>query len=301
MEGSARTRAPALVATGIHDLDALLPDGGLRSGSVLDLLACGEASGAWTLGLLFARQICGGPPLQTMSASMSPQVDRVYTTSKSLLPLPTSAGGEGGVRGPGNETSQSKDLSPQLSPRNGESEKRGCQCRQTEDRQRTKQNGCRVLVIIDREKKFYPPAAVRLGVDLGRTYVVRPDRDRDAYAAACEALRCGAVGAVLASFERLRLADARRLQLAAERGGSVGLLVLPATAAGPTCATLRCRVSPIGSVRHARRVKMEIVRCRGRGYGQSLLLEIDDATGDVRSLPLLAAAAVAPRPARTPA
>jgi hypothetical protein len=244
MEGSARTRAPALVATGIHDLDALLPDGGLRSGSVLDLLACGEASGAWTLGLLFARQICG------------PQSAEPRMEERSISSDPRSS---------------------LLVPR------------------------CRVLVIIDREKKFYPPAAVRLGVDLGRTYVVRPDRDRDAYAAACEALRCGAVGAVLASFERLRLADARRLQLAAERGGSVGLLVLPATAAGPTCATLRCRVSPIGSVRHARRVKMEIVRCRGRGYGQSLLLEIDDATGDVRSLPLLAAAAVAPRPARTPA
>jgi protein ImuA len=220
MESSTRSHAPSLVATGILELDALLPDGGLRTGSVLDLRASGEASGAWTLGLLLARQICG---LQSD-----------------------------------------------------------------------------VLVVIDREKRFYPPAAVRFGINLGRTYVVRPEHDRDAYAAACEALRCGAVGAVLASFQRLRLVDARRLQLAAERGGSVGLLILPA-AAGPASAALRCRVSPAASDRQARRVKIEMVRCRGRGYGQSLLLEIDDATGDVRSLPRVADAAAAPRPARTPA
>src|SRR5881396_1604608 len=53
------------------------------------------------------------------------------------------------------------------------------------------------LVLIDGQRCFYPPGAVRLGIDLERTLVVRPRTRRDILLATNQALRCRAVGAVV--------------------------------------------------------------------------------------------------------
>ena len=79
--------------------------------------------------------------------------------------------------------------------------------------------------MIDPEGAFYPPAAVGLGVPLSRLVIVRPGGRSDAVWAMEQALRCGSVGAVVGLLDSLSVRAARQLQLAAEAGGGIGLLV----------------------------------------------------------------------------
>jgi protein ImuA len=157
----------------------------------------------------------------------------------------------------------------------------------------------KALVVEDAHGWFYPPAASRLGVDLGKCIVVRPVSSRDGAAAIRQALHCPAVGAALGWFARLDPSEGRRLQLAAERGGGVGFLLRPATAVRtPSFAALRLLVHPVPAPDFARRVGVDFVRCRGAAGGQSLVLEIDDATGHVRVPAGVAASAVGAPPRR---
>ena len=120
----------------------------------------------------------------------------------------------------------------------------------------------------------------------------RPASAADAAAALRQALGCTAVGAALGWFAHLSPSDGRRLQLAAETGGGVGFLVRPASAVRlPSFAVLRLLASPVSAPGFARRLDVEVVRCRGTSGGQSLVLEIDDATGHVRVPPRLAPSA----------
>jgi protein ImuA len=141
----------------------------------------------------------------------------------------------------------------------------------------------KALVVADVQGRFYPPAASKLGVDLGRCIVVRPASARDAAVAVRQALDCAAVGAAMAWFDELSASECRRLQLAAETGGGMGLLLRPPGASGtPSFAALRLRVTPVPSREFPRRARVEVVRARGGKSGQSLVLEIDDETGHVR-------------------
>ena len=180
----------------------------------------------------------------------------------------------------------------------------------------------KTLVIVDAERRLYPPAAARLGLELNRSIVVRPDSRRDAHQAIVQSLRCTAVVAVLAWQERLSMREFRRLQLAAATGGAVAILLRPrGTLRQPSCAAVRLLVSPESS-HHAprdaatsrgarrllgrplpdrpsvRRMRVEVLRCPGRVCGQSLVLEIDDETGHVRIPACVAPATVVARAAR---
>jgi hypothetical protein len=170
--------------------------------------------------------------------------------------------------------------------------------------------GRKVLVVVDRQRCFYPPAAAKMGIDLERLILVRPTTPRDVFSVAHQSLRCAAVGAVVGWHDRLSGVDARRLQLAAETGGGVGFLLRSATALrAPSFAALRLLVAPMlvrgvtlpanrGLTPPARRVQVDIVRCRGGKSQQSVILEIDDEKGHVRLPAEMAAPAPAARPAR---
>ena len=150
----------------------------------------------------------------------------------------------------------------------------------------------KALVVADARGWFYPPAASKLGADLGRCIVVRPASARETAAALRQALLCPAVGAALGWFDRLSPSECRRLQLAAETGGGVGLLLRPHTALRtPSFAVLRLLVRPVPAREFPRRIGVEVVRARGAAAGQSLVLEIDDETGHVRVPPGVAAPA----------
>jgi protein ImuA len=83
----------------------------------------------------------------------------------------------------------------------------------------------RPIFLVDLRGEFYPPAAVRMGVSLERLIVVRPRGAGEAAWAMEQALRCRSVGAVVGWFGLSDASAVRRLQLAAEAGRHVGVLV----------------------------------------------------------------------------
>ena len=151
----------------------------------------------------------------------------------------------------------------------------------------------RAIVVLDQPGHFYAPVAAAWGVDLGRLIVVRAGQSRDELWAAEQALRCPAVAAVWLTREQLDWRWCRRLQLAAEQGGGVGLLMRPADVRGqPSWAELQLQVTPCPAVqasvqqsdRADWRLRVELVRCRSGVAGGSLILELDERTCEVRSL-----------------
>lgn len=163
------------------------------------------------------------------------------------------------------------------------------------------------LVAIDRPRRLYPPAAARLGIDLERLIVVRPQNQADERWAVHQALSCPAVAAVLCWPEKLDDRTFRRWQLAAERGQSLGLLVRPEQArAQPAWSEVRLLVRglPVRGlpVRRLpaegnRRLRVEVVHCRGASAEKCVELEFDDATSAVHLVAELADSTPHARPA----
>jgi hypothetical protein len=189
------------------------------------------------------------------------------------------------------------------------------------------QNGG-VLVVIDDRREFYPPAALRLGLDLDRMIVVRPRNRQETIWTFEQALRCLGVAVTLGWINTLPDRVFRRLQLAAEHGAGLGLFMRPAEARRePTWADIRWAVQSlpgnVDGLRHrekaspmqagfvrpvpeefpvsissGRRLRVELLHCRGGTGGRALQLEISDETGAVLMVPPLAAPASVPRAAR---
>jgi protein ImuA len=141
---------------------------------------------------------------------------------------------------------------------------------------------CRFLgmvVVIDRDGQFYPPALAAWGVPVERMIVVRAESDADAVWAADQALRSRAAVAVWLRLDRLRSHDFRRFQLSAEEGNAVGVLFRPARARGqPTWADVQLAVEPRPSTR-GRKLRIEVTRCRHGTPGATATIDLDDVTG----------------------
>ena len=165
------------------------------------------------------------------------------------------------------------------------------------------------LVVLDRSGEFYPPAAVRLGIEPQGLIVVRVANEADHAWALDQALRCPAVAAVVARPDRLEAKTFRRLQLAAEQGGTLGLLVRPEQVRHePSWADVRLFVQPSESgkrkaesgkttLRPTRRfplsafrflLQVQLLRSRGGASGGSVEVEIGDETRTVHLAPQLA-------------
>lgn len=133
---------------------------------------------------------------------------------------------------------------------------------------------------------FYPPAGKALGVPMERLIWVRPKQHADLVWAVDQALRCRSVAAVWAEIgASLDDRDARRFQLAAEKGGTPGLFVRPAAVRGrPSFAEVRFQVAPLVSdTDHCdlsgggdRLMQITLDRCRGGKVGQQAWVRLDD-------------------------
>lgn len=141
------------------------------------------------------------------------------------------------------------------------------------------------LVVLDGRRDFYPPAAARLGIELNHLIVVYAGSKADHHWALDQALRCPGVAAVLAWPEefggKLDGRTFQRWQLAAERGGGLGLLIRPlAVRHEPSWADVRLLVEPLPAPSGRspnRRLRIHLLRCRGAS-GRSVEIEIDDQT-----------------------
>lgn len=127
------------------------------------------------------------------------------------------------------------------------------------------------LVVFDGGERFYPPAAVRLGIEPASLLVVRPENGADELWALTQTLRCPGVAATVAHLDRVESHDFRRLQLAAESHGTLGLFLRPwEVRKEPSWAEVRLGVEaiPCSESSEVRRLKVHLLRSRrGTGYG----------------------------------
>jgi hypothetical protein len=136
------------------------------------------------------------------------------------------------------------------------------------------------LVVFDPARQFYPPEAARMGIDLDRLIVVQAASPTDNLWALDQALRCPGVAASLAWPEKLDSRTFRRLQLAAEQGGGLGLLLRPEEVRQePSWADVRFWVRPLpcGDPRAGRRLSVQLLRSRQGGGGSVEVEFLDEA------------------------
>lgn len=162
------------------------------------------------------------------------------------------------------------------------------------------------------EPDAWPPGLARFGLSPADLVLVQAPRPVDGLWAMEEALRCPGVSGALLVLRALDLTAARRLQLAAEAGGAVGLLVRPdEEESGASAALTRWRVGALpGTGRAAHdlgdpRWRLDLLRCRGgkpgswsvvwRGEAGRLQLDEEDAEAERAARPTRPAAAVAAR------
>ncbi len=142
------------------------------------------------------------------------------------------------------------------------------------------------IAVIDNDQMFYPPAAASLGLDLQQLLVIQPRNHADAIWAIDQTLRCPRIAAVWADIQRLNAKEARRLQLAAEEGDTLGMFIRPLTARNqPSWADIQIQVEPLPTpdkpaptnlnaslTQHfsRRRWKLTLLRCRGMHPGSTV-------------------------------
>jgi protein ImuA len=146
------------------------------------------------------------------------------------------------------------------------------------------------LVWCDPHHEIYPPALAAQGIDLERLFLLQPKTPAEQTWAVAECLKCKGVAAVVAGVkQRLSRLEARRLQLSAERGGGVGILLRPAgKVSAEHAAATRWLVRPAPGERTVQRWEVQLVHGHGGRVGQAVILEHSRETNRVRAVEKLA-------------
>jgi protein ImuA len=153
------------------------------------------------------------------------------------------------------------------------------------------------IIWSDPRGELYPPALAAMGIDLKQLYLLRPPSPADETWAITECLRCKGVGAVVAAPQVLSRVETRRLQLAAEHGGAVGLLLRPTGKRSVHyAATTRWLIAPAPGERSVQRWRIQLLHGHGGRVGEAVFLECCRETHSVRATEQLA-----DRPAATTA
>jgi protein ImuA len=157
----------------------------------------------------------------------------------------------------------------------------------------------KVLWCVTRQDLF-APAIAQAGLGPDRVIYVEAGDEKSLLACFEEGLRHGGLGAVVAEVARLSMMTSRRLQLAAESSGSIGIAVRrwrrQAEAADfgqPTASVTRWRVTALPSTKlpvpgvGSARWAVELIRCRA-GESADFEVEACDAKGRLAVPPDLA-------------
>jgi len=140
----------------------------------------------------------------------------------------------------------------------------------------------------------WPPGLAARGLDPGRLLLVRaPDAQATARAME-EALASPAAAVVLGELARIGFDLSRRLQLAVERGGGIGLLLRSAADPTPSAAATRWWAEPVPAREGPPRLRLELRRSKSGAEGQV------EVRVDERTLALRPAAALADPEAAAP-
>ncbi|MEY9772137.1 protein ImuA [Sinorhizobium fredii] len=140
---------------------------------------------------------------------------------------------------------------------------------------------------------LFAPALAQVGLLPGRVIYVEAGDEKSLLSCIEEGLRHGGLGAVVGELARLSITASRRLQLAAESSGTIGIAIrrwrrqTEASDFGqPTASVTRWRVSvlpssplPVPGVGRARWL-LELIRCRA-GESADFEVEASDAKGRI--------------------
>ncbi|HQY87838.1 MAG TPA: hypothetical protein PK402_04215 [Tepidisphaeraceae bacterium] len=133
-----------------------------------------------------------------------------------------------------------------------------------------KQGGA--IVWIDADSTLFPPALFAMGVSPHQLIIVRP-RQLDLVRAAVQCLRCAGAAAVIVPLPaKITRVEARRIQLAAEHGNSLGILLRPSIA-DTYAASTRWLISPALGDRTTQRWNAQFVHGYGWRIGQTFVVE----------------------------
>jgi protein ImuA len=130
--------------------------------------------------------------------------------------------------------------------------------------------------------------------------MLHPKTSSDQTWALAECLRCKGVSATIATIEKLSRIEARRLQLAAETGGGIGILLRPLDKrASIYAAVTRWLVAPMRGERTVQRWQIQLIHGHGGRAGSrhaGIILEHHRENSIIQAHPLHSAAQLADRP-----
>lgn len=142
---------------------------------------------------------------------------------------------------------------------------------------------CADAALVRRQGRLYGPGLARFGIDVARLIIVHGRGRREVLWSAHEALRSTAVAAVVMELEAVDLLAGRRLQLAAEAGGTAGLLLRFGRAdEAPSAAVTRWRAEPC-FLESGRCWSLDLWRVKGGAPGH-WLVRYDDQTLSLAAL-----------------
>jgi hypothetical protein len=135
-------------------------------------------------------------------------------------------------------------------------------------------------ILFDPTHLLNPPAIEAMGLSLDRTLIVRPRTRDDLLWAMAECLKCPGAGTVIGPVDaRLSRVEARKLQLAAEAGGTTAVLLRPMDVRRGAkqqiyAAATRWQVAPMPSVdRLVQRWELRLLHGHGGREPQPICLE----------------------------
>jgi hypothetical protein len=133
---------------------------------------------------------------------------------------------------------------------------------------------CGSIAWCDPRGTLYPPAVAAMGVPLERLLILRPKSIIDENWAITECLRCRGLAATVAAPRRISRIEVRRFQLAAERGGGVGILLRPYDRnAHVYAAVTRWLIAPARGERTVQKWRIQLIHGHGGRLGQAVILE----------------------------
>jgi protein ImuA len=147
-----------------------------------------------------------------------------------------------------------------------------------------------VIVWSDPTWELNPVALSVAGIDPRRLILLRPRNAEQEISALAECLRCKGVSATVTSLKRLSSVEARRLQLAAENGGGIGVFLRSMVRGSVSnyAAATRWLVGPALESEGSQSWIIELVHGHGGRIGERVLLEVDRETNLVRASSVLA-------------
>jgi hypothetical protein len=147
---------------------------------------------------------------------------------------------------------------------------------------------------LDPRNEIYPPGLLAAELPIDRLLLLRPS-PADLIRVMAECCRCKGIGATVATIARMNQVEARRLQLAVERGGGIGLLVRTQQSAIHYAAATRWLVSPQRGDKQNRRWKVQLIHGHGGHIGQSAILEVCRETNRMRAFTPVADRSTSPQ------